>query len=77
MLDFDELRTTLNNADLEMKKNIAHLETMVKDEKRVSITAKNASIIIDNIDRQFEEKTKLTKVDTGFLFLAVALQVVR
>jgi hypothetical protein len=77
MLDFDELRTTVNDTDSQMKKNIGHLGTMAKDARRVSEVAKNAAVIIDNIDRQFEEKTKLIKIDIGFLFLAVALQVVR
>jgi len=77
MLDFDELREKINNADSRMKKNIGHLGTMAKDAERVSLVAKNAHIIITDIDRKFEQATKLTKIDILFLFLAIALQVVR
>jgi len=77
MLDFDELRQKLNNADSQVKKNIGHLGTMAKDAERVSLVAKNAHIIITDIDRKFEQATKLTKIDISFLFLAIALQVVR
>jgi hypothetical protein len=77
MLDFDELRNTLNDADKQMKKNIGHLGTLAKDAERVSITAKNASLIITDIDRKFEQATKLTGIDVTFLFLATALQVAR
>ena len=77
MLDFDELEQKLNNSFSQMEKNISHLGTMAKDAERVSIVAKNANIIIKDIDRQFETATKLTKVDIAFLFLAAALQVGR
>ena len=76
-LDFDELRGKLNNADIQMQKNIGHLGTLAKDAERVRDIAKNAHIIISDIDKQFEEKTKLTNRDIVFLFFAVALQVVR
>jgi large-conductance mechanosensitive channel len=77
MLDFDELRQKLDNADTEMKKNIGHLGTMKKDAERVSKIAGNPSIVINDIDRKFEQATKLSGIDVTFLFLAVALQVVR
>ena len=77
MLDFDELRNTLNDVDSSMKKNINHLGTMAKDAERVSKIAGNPSSVINDIDRKFEEVTKLTGTDIKFLFLAVALQVVR
>jgi len=77
MLDFDELRNTLNDVDSSMKKNISHLGTMAKDAERVSKIARDASFVIDDIDRKFEQVTKLTGIDITFLFLAVALQVVR
>jgi hypothetical protein len=77
MLDFDELRGTLNDADSKMKKNIGHLGTMAKDAERVSEVAKNAPSIIADIDRKFEQATKLSGIDITFLFLATALQVAR
>jgi len=77
MLDFDELRSTLNDVDSSMKKNISHLGTMAKDAERVSKIARDAPFVINDIDRKFEEVTKLTRIDITFLFFAVALQVVR
>jgi hypothetical protein len=77
MLDFDELRKKLNNADSEMKKNIGHLGTMAKDAERVSIIAKNPTSVINDINRKFEEATKLTGLDITLLFIAVALHLAR
>lgn len=74
MLDFDGLRKTLNDSYSEI--NIG-LEKLVKDAKRVSIIAKNPSIVINDIDRKFEQATKLSDIDVSFLFLAVMLQIVR
>ena len=77
MLDFDELRDTLNNTDSKMKKNISHVGTMAKDAGRVSNIAGNASSVISDIDRKFEQATKLTGIDVTLLFLSVALHLVR
>jgi len=77
MASISKLRQKLNNADSEMQKNIGHLGTLAKDAERVSNIAKNASSVINDIDRKFEEVTKLTSIDISFLFLSVALQVAR
>jgi hypothetical protein len=45
MASTKELRQKLNNVDSQMKENIGHLGTMAKDAERVSVFAKNASII--------------------------------
>ncbi|GHU01205.1 hypothetical protein FACS1894147_00620 [Spirochaetia bacterium] len=77
MLDYEKLRRNVNDIDASMQKTIGNLGTMAKDAERVSNIAKNASIIISDIDRKFEQVTKLSAIDISFLFLAVALQVVR
>lgn len=77
MLDFDELRCTLNDVDSKMKKNIGHLGTMAKDAERARNIAGNASYVISDIDRKFEQVTELTGIDIMLLFLATALQVAR
>jgi hypothetical protein len=77
MLDFGELRQSINDADTKMRKNIGHLVTMEKDAKRVGEIAKNASVYISDIDRKFEQMTKLTGIDITFLFFAVAFQLAR
>jgi hypothetical protein len=77
MLDFDELRNTKKDIHTGIKKNITNLEILVKDAERIRNIARNAPSVINDIDRKFEEATKLTRIDITFLFLAVALQVVR
>lgn len=58
-------------------KSIDQTLEVQKELKRVSEIGINANIILSDIDRQFEEATKLSKVDISFLFLGVALQVTR
>jgi len=77
MASISKLRQKLNNADSEMTKNIGHIGTIAKDAERVSNIAKNASSVINEIDRKFEQATKLSSIDISFLFFAIALQVVR
>ena len=77
MKKYDTLKTQLNDAVAGAKTDIAHLNTIADEASRISIVARDADIIITDIDKQFEEKTKLTKVDIGFLFFATALQIAR
>jgi hypothetical protein len=77
MIDYRKLRQEVNDIDSSMKATIGHIGTMAKDAERVSETARNAGKIIADIDRKFEQATKLTSIDISFLFLAVALQVAR
>lgn len=52
--------------------------SMVKDEYlRVTEISKNADDTIEQIDRDFQESTKLNSTDVIFLFVATALQCVR
>lgn len=44
---------------------------------RMGKIAESGPAIIEEIDKQFEQATKLDKNDVGFLFLAVALQCIR
>lgn len=67
-----------NNKDTEkIFKTLNERETIQKEVNRVSEIGLNANIILSDLDRQFEQATKLTKVDISFLFLGVALQVTR
>lgn len=45
--------------------------------ERVADISKNAPAIIENLDRQFKEKTRLTESDIKFLFLCTAMQCAR
>ena len=44
---------------------------------RMAAAAEQADTVIDDIQEQFLSATKLKTIDVGFLFTAVALQVVR
>jgi hypothetical protein len=77
MKKYDALRKQLNDAASGAKTALGNLNTVADEAGRISRVARDAHIIIEDIDKQFEEKTKLTKVDIGFLFFAVALQVAR
>ena len=74
MLDYDGLRNNLNSSYTKLTNG---LEKRIKDNERICIIAKNPSVVINNIDRKFEQATKLSSIDVSFLFLAIALQVVR
>lgn len=47
------------------------------EEKRVINVLENAATILDDLDRQFEERTSLNKLDVTFLMFAVTLQLLR
>jgi len=52
-------------------------EAVSEELERVSTTLSNAQSILDEIDSEFERKTRLKKKDVALLFTAVALQVIR
>ena len=54
-----------------------HMQMIADESARVAEVAANAEQILDEIDEKFEKCTGLNKLDVSFLFLAVALQVVR
>lgn len=59
------------------KKYLDELKAEEEKLRDAAEKAKNADMLISNIDRQFEEKTKLDKKDIAFLIIATALQCVR
>lgn len=75
-----ERRALLNDMDSALKgaETITEHMQMIADESaRVAEVAANAEQILTDLDEKFEKCTGLTKLDISFLFLAVALQVVR
>lgn len=71
----------VENALNQLDRSTASIEdhlTQIQDEyHRVVEFSGQAGYVIDRIDRQFREKTKLSGSDTVFLFLCVALQCAR
>ncbi|OUP49075.1 hypothetical protein [Pseudoflavonifractor sp. An184] len=71
------MERAMDTLDSTTQKIEDHL-TQVQDEyARVAQFSGQAGYVIDQIDRQFREKTKLSGSDTVFLFLCVALQCAR
>lgn len=54
-----------------------HLTQVGNEYHRVTNISRNAPAAIDNLDRQFKEKIKLSDSDIKFLFLCTALQCAR
>lgn len=54
-----------------------HLEQIAGEYHRVTELSYDAPGLIENLDRDFEKRTRLTGTDIGFLFVAVALQCMR
>lgn len=56
---------------------LEQLQTITDESSRVADVAAHSEQILDEIDQNFERCTGLNKLDTAFLFLAVALQIAR
>ena len=56
---------------------VNHINQVGNEYKRVTDVSRNAPAIVENIDRQFKEKTKLTDWDIKFLCLCTAMQCAR
>lgn len=69
----DDMDSTLRDAET----ITGHMQMIADESARVAEVAANAEQILDEIDEKFEKCTGLNKLDVSFLFLAVALQVVR
>ena len=54
-----------------------HLAQIQSEYRRVAEASHNAHVLIEDVDRSFKEKTKLTDYDIAFLFLCTALQCAR
>ena len=54
-----------------------NMDTVIGESIRVADIAHNADSILDGLDEEFENTSKLDKVDVAFLFLAIGLQIAR
>jgi hypothetical protein len=77
MKNYNKLKEKFHDDVDGVKNELNNLNKIAVEAKRVSKVARNANIIIEDIDRQFSQATKLNKVDISFLFFAVALQCIR
>ena len=73
----EELRRRRQYLEEGAQKIVSNMGKIHRESLRVAEVAHDAPKILDDLERQFEEKTGLTKTDAAFLFVAVALQVAR
>ncbi len=74
---YEKLKKQKDIAISDIKNETAKLEVVSGEAKRVAEVSRDVSIILGDLDKQFEEATKLTGVDISFLFFATALQCIR
>lgn len=74
---YDNLRKEKDKSIFDIKKETANISNLSVEATRVAEVSKNVSIIIKDLDKQFEQATKLNGIDITFLLFATALQCVR
>ena len=74
---YDNLKKKLNTSTDKINTGVSKLTAVNSEMRRVADVAHNVQTIIDDIDEQFAQSTKLNKTDIAFLFVATALQCVR
>lgn len=74
---YENLKKQKNSILLETKEAVAKFDIISGEAERVSEISSNVSVILADLDKQFEQATKLSGNDVGFLFFATALQCIR
>ena len=77
MNKYDALRKKMDVSTEKIKSGTNKLTAVNNEMRRVAEVAHNVEAIIDDIDAQFAQATKLNKTDITFLFVATALQCAR
>ena len=76
-MELEELRRRRLAISARANRHLSNMNAIAAESGRVADVAANAEVILRDIDEQFESCTGLTKLDISFLFVAVALQVIR
>ena len=76
-MNLEELQEKRRQLNRETDIIFENTQKIIDESNRVADVAKNAEQILEDIDKKFEICTGLKKVDVAFLFVAVALQIVR
>ncbi|MBQ6971636.1 MAG: hypothetical protein IJP86_04690 [Synergistaceae bacterium] len=75
--EFDALDTQSQDLDSRTDKTLRNMQKIADESNRVADVAHNAPKILDDLDREFEQKTKLNGLDITFMFIATAVQCAR
>lgn len=76
-MGYDELIKRKASINSDFDSTLKSIDEEISEIKRVENIASNTKMILDDLDREFCEKTKLTATDSIFLFLATGLQIAR
>lgn len=75
--DIEKLRKQAHDTISATKQTNKYFYEIAAESGRVADVARDASAIIERIDCQFKQATKLNELDMSFLFVAVAAQCIR
>lgn len=73
----EDFRNKKNKIILNLTDTVSGLEKGHNEACRVRNIVENTAQILDDLDEQFCKQTGLTKLDMGFLFVAIGLQIAR
>lgn len=76
-MDLNEIRKKRLAINSDCEKAFRNIDEIRKESLRVADVASRCSEHLDNLERDFEEKTGLDSTDVKFLFLATSLQLTR
>ncbi len=76
-MDLDDLRKKRMGLKQKTDDIFDNMDIIIQESNRVADVAKNADVIFDELDKEFEKQTGLDKRDVKFLFFATALQIGR
>lgn len=74
---FDKMKEINDSNTKNIIESVENVYEVKKKIEKTNYLVKNVNIIISDLDRQFENATKLKQIDISFLFLATALQLTR
>lgn len=73
----ESLRRKRNLIIENVDKNLSEMNDIYEETNRVKTVAENTRVILDDLDKQFCEKTGLNSEDVALMFFAVGLQIAR
>lgn len=76
-MDLEELRAKHRILQKASDTTLSNMSIIADESERVADTAHNSLCILDDLDKEFEQKTGLNGADISFLFFATAMQCAR
>ena len=73
----ENLRKKRNLIIEKIDNNLSEMNDIYEETNRVKIVAENTRVILDDLDKQFCEKTGLNSEEVALMFFAVGLQIAR